>query len=129
MTGGAGESGSGPAGHAEADFSRVRTVPVTERPNKVRAEDFARPPSGDSSFHAFFHSLPDILEARSFRAVVAAIVEAARERRPRGRPPWMLRQTVNALRKTSGMITADPRFSTTPPSSPSSAPASRRKSR
>ena len=80
-----GDEASGSDGHpgpAEADFSRIRTVPVAERPNKVRAEDFARPPSGDSSFLAFFQSLPDILEARSFRAVVDAIVEAARAGRP-----------------------------------------------
>ena len=82
----------------EADLSRIRTVPVTERPNKVRAEDFARPPgaggTGDAtgsdhgrdaaagpSFADFLDSLPDILEARSFLAVVDAIVDAARSDR------------------------------------------------
>lgn len=65
----------------ELDFSRVRTIPVTRRPNKVRAEDFARPPAADRSFGAFLDSLPDILQAGSFRAVVRAIAEAAAERR------------------------------------------------
>lgn len=60
------------------DITRVRTVPVTERPNKVRAEDFARPPGAERSFAAFLDSLPDILQARSFRAVVDAVVDAAR---------------------------------------------------
>jgi len=60
------------------DTTRVRTVPVTERPNKVRAEEFARPPAGDRSFSAFLDSLPDILQARSFRAVVDAVADAAR---------------------------------------------------
>ncbi|HUE77221.1 MAG TPA: hypothetical protein VMM83_04705, partial [Longimicrobiales bacterium] len=42
----------------------------------------ARPPaSPDPSFRAFLDSLPDILEARSFSAVVDAIAEAARGRR------------------------------------------------
>ena len=66
----------------EPDLSRLRTVPVGDRPNKVRAEDFARPPGEDRSFSAFITSLPDILEARSFTAVVDAIVNAAQDRRP-----------------------------------------------
>ncbi|HSH45101.1 MAG TPA: hypothetical protein VK966_04565 [Longimicrobiales bacterium] len=65
----------------EVDLSRVRTVPVTARPNKVRAEEFARPPAGDHSFDAFLDSLPDILEARSFLAVADAMVTAARNNR------------------------------------------------
>lgn len=62
----------------EADLSRLRTVPVGDRPNRVRAEDFARPPGDDRSFAAFLDSLPDILEARSFRAVARALADAAR---------------------------------------------------
>ena len=69
-------------GDREADLSRLRTVPVADRPNKVRAEDFARPPAPDDrSFLAFLDSLPDILEARSFLATVDAIVGAARDGR------------------------------------------------
>ncbi|HEY8468920.1 MAG TPA: hypothetical protein VIL18_04715 [Longimicrobiales bacterium] len=63
---------------AEADFSRIRTVPVAARANKVRAADLCRPPGTDRSFAAFLESLPDILEARSFRAVVDALAAAAR---------------------------------------------------
>lgn len=65
----------------EADLSRLRTVPVGERPDKVRSDDFARPPAAARSFAAFLDSLPDILEVRSFRAVVAAMVDAARAER------------------------------------------------
>ena len=65
----------------EVDLKRVRTVPVTRRPNKVRAEEFAKPPGADRSFHAFIDSLPDILVARDFRQVVDAIVAAARTTR------------------------------------------------
>lgn len=72
------EHGQGPA---EADFSRIRTVPVAARANKVRAADLSRPPAGDRSFAAFLDSLPDILEARSFRAIVDALAAAARNGR------------------------------------------------
>jgi hypothetical protein len=63
------------------DPSRVRTVPVAARPNKVEARAFARPPGEDRSFAAFIDSLPDILEARSFLAVADAMADAARNRR------------------------------------------------
>src|SRR5687767_15368001 len=51
------------------------------RPNKVRTEEFARPPGSDRSFSAFLQALPDVLVARDFLRVVAAIVSAARKRR------------------------------------------------
>jgi hypothetical protein len=54
---------------------------VELRPNKVRTEEFARPPGDDRSFSAFLASLPEVLVAGDFRAVVAAIVSAARKRR------------------------------------------------
>ncbi len=62
----------------ETDLSRVRTVPVGARPNKVRAEDFSAPPGPDRSFAAFVKALPDVLVARDFRAVVAALAAAKR---------------------------------------------------
>jgi hypothetical protein len=66
---------------AEADLAKIRTVPVQRRPNKVSAEEFAKPPGKDRSFHAFIESLPDILVARDFRNFVAAVVAAARQKR------------------------------------------------
>lgn len=65
----------------EADLSRIRTIPVARRPNKVRAEEFAHPPNGDRSFAAFLSSLPDVLVARDFHRVVDAIAAAARQQR------------------------------------------------
>jgi hypothetical protein len=59
----------------------VRTVPVAVRPNKVSARDFAHPPGDDRSFGAFLDALPHVLVARDFRAVVSAIVDAARRER------------------------------------------------
>ena len=47
----------------------------------MSAREFAHPPAADRSFSAFLDALPDVLVARDFRAVVDAIVEAARQRR------------------------------------------------
>jgi hypothetical protein len=68
----------------EADLSRVRTVPVRERPNRVHPELFAAPPPADPSersFGAFLGSLPSILRAEAFLAVADAVAGAAREGR------------------------------------------------
>jgi hypothetical protein len=54
---------------------------VARRPNKVSAAEFAHPPRDDRSFAAFIDALPDVLAARDFRAVVDAIVHAARNKR------------------------------------------------
>jgi hypothetical protein len=72
---------SGPAKSGEADLGQIRTVPVLRRPNKVSADEFAKPPGKDRSFHAFVESLPDILIARDFRLVVDGIVSAAARKR------------------------------------------------
>lgn len=63
-------------GFPEADLSRLRTVPIERRPNKVRTEEFAAQPVKGASFREFVQGLPDVLVAGSFRAVVKAIVEA-----------------------------------------------------
>ncbi|HEU4997216.1 MAG TPA: hypothetical protein VFT29_20505 [Gemmatimonadaceae bacterium] len=65
----------------EVDLSKVRTVPVTRRENKVSADEFAKVPGKDRSFGAFIASLPDILVARDFRRVVDAIVAAHTKQR------------------------------------------------
>jgi hypothetical protein len=70
-----------PAAAREADLSRVRTVPIERRPNKVRADEFSAPPRADRSFAAFLRALPDVLVARDLLRVVDAIVGAARRRR------------------------------------------------
>jgi hypothetical protein len=56
-------------------------VPVSGRPNKVRAEEFAHPPADDRSFGAFLRALPDVLAARDFARVVDAVASAARAHR------------------------------------------------
>ena len=77
-------SDSSPRGRVsgnEADLSAIKTIPFARRPNKVRAEEFAHPPTGDRSFAAFLASLPDVLVARDFLRVVDAIVSAVRRQR------------------------------------------------
>ncbi len=64
----------------EADLSKVRTVPIATRPNKVRAEEFASPPGDDRSFAAFLRALPDALVARDFLTVANDIAAAAGKR-------------------------------------------------
>jgi hypothetical protein len=66
---------------AEVDLSKVRTVPIERRPNKVVAAEFASPPGRDRSFSAFLKSLPDVLVARDFLSVVTAIAAARRNER------------------------------------------------
>ena len=66
---------------AEADLSKIRTVPIERRPNKVVAEEFASPPARDRSFAGFLKSLPDVLVARDFLRVVSAIASAKRNDR------------------------------------------------
>ncbi len=66
---------------SEPDLSKIRTVPIARRDNKVSARDLAQPPGSDRSFRAFLDSLPAILEAQSFNAVITALVQAARNKR------------------------------------------------
>jgi hypothetical protein len=67
--------------YQEADLSRVKTVPVASRRNKVDPSLLAAPPSSQPTFASFLESLPDILAARDLRAVIDGVSEAARARR------------------------------------------------
>jgi hypothetical protein len=67
--------------YREADFSRLKTVPIATRPNKVDASLLAHPPrASDRSFTAFLDALPSILAAQDLRYVVDQIVAAAGKR-------------------------------------------------
>lgn len=67
--------------YREADLSKVRTVPVAGRRNKVEGALLAHPPGADRSFRAFLDSLPDILAARDLRTVIAHVASASRARK------------------------------------------------
>ncbi len=64
----------------EADLSRVTTVPIARRANKVDPSLVAKAPADPKSFAAFLGSLPDVLAARDLRAVIADVAAAARKR-------------------------------------------------
>ena len=67
--------------YREADLSRIRTVPVGERQNKVDPTLLASVPAADRSFAAFLSSLPDVLAARDLRLVIDAVAQAKRRSR------------------------------------------------
>jgi len=64
--------------YREADLSRVTTVPVAGRRNKLDPSLLAAPPTGDRSFAAFLAALPDVLAARDLRAVISGVAAATR---------------------------------------------------
>src|SRR5262245_4974346 len=67
--------------YREADFSRLKTIPIAKRPNKVDASLLAKPPlPSDRSLNAFVDALPSILAAQDLRYVVDQIVAAAGRR-------------------------------------------------
>lgn len=67
--------------YREADLTRVSTVPVAGRRNKVDPQLLASPPGSDRSFAAFLDSLPDVLAASDLRLVIDAVVSAKHSRR------------------------------------------------
>jgi hypothetical protein len=66
--------------YREADFARLKTVPIARRSNKVDPSQLAHPPGSDMSFAAFWNALPAILAAQDVRFVVDAIVRATGRR-------------------------------------------------
>jgi len=62
--------------YEQFDLGQVRTYPLKSRKSKARAQDFARPALQDGSVAAFIDTLPNILAAADFKAVVRAIVDA-----------------------------------------------------
>lgn len=63
------------------EFSGLKTVPIQARGGKVRVEHFAKPHRAGAGVHGLIDSLPTILAADSFRAVLDAIVEARQRQR------------------------------------------------
>ena len=64
--------------YEEFDLSDVKTYPLKSRASKARVEDFARPVAPGGSIAAFVDSLPGILAAADFKAIVGAITAAKR---------------------------------------------------
>jgi arginine dihydrolase ArgZ-like protein len=64
--------------YEEFDLADVKTYPLKSRKSKARAEEFGRPCPPGAPVGAFVDSLPDILAAADFKAIVRAIGEAKR---------------------------------------------------
>ena len=65
--------------YREVDLSRLTTIPVAGRRNKVDQRLLASPPGTDRSFSAFLDSLPDTLAAHDLRRVIEAVARAHRD--------------------------------------------------
>ena len=65
--------------YVDFDLSDIRTYPLKSRPSKARAEDFARPANPQGTIAQFVDTLPDILAAADFKAVVKALGAARRD--------------------------------------------------
>jgi hypothetical protein len=63
------------------DLSGIRTYPLASRRSKANAADFAKPYSAGSGMRGWLDSLPGILAAADFKAVVEAIRTARRQDR------------------------------------------------
>src|SRR5688572_4185500 len=64
--------------YEDFDLSNVRTYPLASRVSKANAADFAKPCGPQNTIGAFVDSLPNMLGAADFKAVVRAIVDARR---------------------------------------------------
>src|SRR5262245_21036481 len=64
--------------YEEFDVSGVTTYPLKSRKSKAQAADFARLVDARATVASFVDSLPNVLAAADFRAVVRAIAEAKR---------------------------------------------------
>ena len=62
-------------------FEGLKTVPIDDRGGKVQVEHFARPYRKGEGVAGWLDSLPKLLAADSFRAVVAALRRARAEKR------------------------------------------------
>ncbi|MCK9418109.1 MAG: hypothetical protein M0R70_01880 [Nitrospirae bacterium] len=64
------------------DTSRIKTYSIKGRESKVRTGDFSKPHKKGASFKDFVSSLPNILASGHFKDVVAAVVQARKDKRP-----------------------------------------------
>jgi hypothetical protein len=64
------------------DTSKIKTYSLKARESKVRINDFSLPHVKGRSFSDFFAALPHILGAQHLKEVVAAVVQARRDKRP-----------------------------------------------
>ena len=63
-------------------LKKIKTYPLLKRKSKVEIALTAAPHKAGQSFSDFIRNLPGILAAKDFRAVVTAIVNARKRKRP-----------------------------------------------
>jgi hypothetical protein len=64
------------------DLTGLKTIPIASRGGKVRTEDFAKPYPKGLGLPGLIDSLPKILAGDSFRAAIAALVNARKAGKP-----------------------------------------------
>ncbi|HLB58923.1 MAG TPA: hypothetical protein VJL87_02410 [Bdellovibrionota bacterium] len=64
------------------DLSKVRTIPLKDRPTKVGVADLAKPFEVGSSFKQFIDSIPHQWGGVEFRDAIEAIAQASANKRP-----------------------------------------------
>jgi hypothetical protein len=65
--------------YADFDLSGITTYPLKSRASKVQRADFGQPVAPGAGVGALIDSLPNLLAAADFKAVVGAIVDAAQD--------------------------------------------------
>ncbi|MEW6675120.1 MAG: hypothetical protein AB1348_03755 [Nitrospirota bacterium] len=68
--------------YRHVSLRQVKTYSINKRKSKVSLNALATPPEKGDTFESFINKLPDILAVKDFKAVVAAIVKARKNRRP-----------------------------------------------
>ncbi|HTV57090.1 MAG TPA: hypothetical protein VMI06_19515, partial [Terriglobia bacterium] len=64
------------------NLEKVHTYPLKSRPSKVSIAEFAKPSGPGASVRQWIDSLPSILAANAFRAVISSLEAARRTKTP-----------------------------------------------
>lgn len=64
------------------NLKKVKTYSLKSRYSKVEVGDFAKTPLRGRGFRDFYRSLPNILKAKDFREIAAAILKAYQRKKP-----------------------------------------------
>ncbi|MBN1823584.1 MAG: hypothetical protein JW803_04630 [Endomicrobiales bacterium] len=67
---------------ARIDLKKIRTVPLKNRPSKVKKEFLSRLPKKPVGFRGFWNSIPPILCGKDIKALVDTIVRAREKGKP-----------------------------------------------
>ena len=63
------------------DWNKIKTFSISERPNKVAVQDFAKPHSAGATLEGFLNNLPNFLAAADFKQIVEAMAAAVKNGR------------------------------------------------